>query len=437
VTTNPFSKDLEALQREHEAADSELKDWKTKAARFHGFNMDQASASLGQTERAQAEMETRLEKAQKDARSLVASIAALKPKTDFGFDPRYWVSSERAIAVRQVATREEDLKNLKSTISNLESEIKKSAEIRRTKRGEIAAARASDPLLAQSAIAALEATLQRIEPRLASLRQRHDDLENLLREPLASLHGYEAERLALMKKISQAEHFNLALSRAGGAERKWIHGNCERELGHRSPNAVIERCEGKLRGVEGSLEKIRLRVETAVLMAQREIRHIVIDGSNLCYVDQGSRSKSDPGAHHAGQAANDGGSNNRPKKRPTLVALEALVPVLAKSYEVTLIFDANIRHQLHMSDRDFEARFPQARVHVLPNGRQADEPALIAAEDDAHTFVLSNDGFRDYPEKRAVKEKRLLQHLITERSVHIFDLHITIPITFEPETRAA
>lgn len=113
-------------------------------------------------------------------------------------------------------------------------------------------------------------------------------------------------------------------------------------------------------------------------IATRDIRHIVIDGNNLCYEG---------------------------KRFLKLAALEVLVPLLTHRYKVTLIFDASIRSKLELSSQDIANLFPQVeRVHIVATRRKADETILAIASDDPHSFVLSNDRFADYPEKRASKQ---------------------------------
>ncbi|SEK17254.1 MULTISPECIES: hypothetical protein [unclassified Variovorax] len=414
MITNPFSKDFEVLQREHTESNSALVDWKTKSAWFHSFDLDQENANLRQAERLQSSTQAKLHQAQQDALGLASSLARLTPKASIGIDPRHWFSSERAIAKRQVATAQQELNAQRSAISDMKIQLAKATEIGRKVQSEIAAARTFDPLLARSAIAALQAILDRIEPQLASLRQRRDDLEERLREPLASMRKLETERAALVRRMSQAEDFEVSLNRCRDFEKyekAMIHDRCERELGDRKPANVARQSRSALRSVDSSLGKLRSRVDELVRFAMRDIGHIVIDGSNLCFED---------------------------RRFVKLAALEALVPILAQKYEITLIFDASMRRRLGLSNRDFEARFPQAqRVHIVASKRTADETVLAAADDDLHTFVLSNDRFADYPEKRAVKEERVLRHEIINQVVYIHDLHIKAVFEVAQDVEAA
>ena len=173
----------------------------------------------------------------------------------------------------------------------------------------------------------------------------------------------------------------------------------------------MRQCRGALRSIDDKLRKLHTRVDGLIRFATWDIRHIVIDGNNLCY--EGERFL-------------------------RLSALEALVPILSQKYKITLIFDANIRRKLKLSNKDIEARFPQSvQVHVVASSRAADETVLATAGDDSHTFVLSNDRFVDYPEKMAVKDGRLLRHEIVNHVVYIHELQMDVGFEITSATEAA
>lgn len=400
MRTHPFTKDIEALEREQNKSSSELLDWNTKFAWFQGFNLDQESLNLRHAERIKSETQAKLHQAQQVVMGLASSVKQLELKAAMGFDPRYIFSSERAVAKRQLMEVQHEMEAQKSRVASAEIEFSKASELGRKIQAEVAMARTFDSLLAQSAIAALQANLVRIEPQLVSLRQRSNDLDKVLREPLESVRQQEAERAGLMGKISRAEGFDKALTNApNGYEKHQIHARCESELGDGKPGKVLQQSRGALRRVDDNIRKLRARIDSLIRFATWDIRHIVIDGNNLCYEG---------------------------KRFLRLAALEALVPILAQKYEVTLIFDASIRRKLALSSQDIEARFPQAeRVHIVATKSKADETVLAAASDDPHTFVLSNDRFADYPEKMAVKEERVLRHEIVGQAAFIHDLQIT------------
>ena len=411
MSTNPFTKDIEALQRERNKSSSELLDWKTKFAWFQGFNLDRENFNLRHAERMESEAQAKLHQAQQAVVGLMSSVKQLELKAGIGFDPRYWFSSERAIAKRQLMEAQQGLAAQKSRVASADIEFSKAAALGRKIQDEIAMARAFDPLLAQSAITALKTNLDRIEPQLARLCQRSNDLDEIMREPLENMRKQEAERNVIVSRISRAEEFDSLLSNASSSyERAKIHEQCDRELGDSKPGNVLRQSRGALRGVDDKIKKLQTRVDSLIRFATWDIRHIVIDGNNLCYEG---------------------------KRFLRLAALDALVPILARKYKVTLIFDASIRRKLELSSKDIEARFPQAeRVHIVASKRTADETVLAAASDDPHTFVLSNDRFVDYPERMAVKEDRVLRHEIVNQAAYIHELRIAASFDITQDTEA-
>lgn len=119
-----------------------------------------------------------------------------------------------------------------------------------------------------------------------------------------------------------------------------------------------------------------------------------------------------------------------------LAALESLAPILARKYNVTHIFDANICRMLKLSNKDIEDRFSAAeRVNIVASKGKADETVLAVDDDDPHTFVLSNDRFGDYPDKLAVKEGRVLRHEIVGWAAYIHDLQIEAKFEITPDVR--
>lgn len=410
MTTNPFTANVDALQRESSESSAQLWHWREKIDWFQGFNLDQEALNLKQAERAETELRTRLTLEKQKYEACASLLKKLEHKAGMGFDPRHWFSSERAIAKRQLVEARRDYLAQRSKLEQANQEVSKASEISRDIRTAIDAAREFDPLLARSAILGLQAILDRNEPELTKLRQRRDDLDEVLREPLESLRKLEAERDHLTSQISRAEYFDSALTDApNGRERAQIHAWCEKDLGESKPGNVLRRSKSALRQVDHKLEKLRARINGLIRFATWDIRHIVVDGNNLCY--EGSRFLG-------------------------LCVLESLVPALAKKYKVTVIFDASIRRRLKLGTEDIKTRLAQAeQVHIVASKRKADETVLAVASDDPQTFVLSNDRYDDYPEKAAVKEERVLRHEIVGQAVYIHDLHIATkiePITCTP-----
>ncbi|WP_157538955.1 NYN domain-containing protein [Hydrogenophaga flava] len=399
MTTNPFTEKLKELRRESNKESNLLQEWETKLEWFQGFNLDQANNDLRRTERMRADAQAGLEREQQVLPVMTSSVKNLEPQASMGFDPRYWFSSERAIAKRQLEDAQKRLSIQLSKVSGIEIDISKAEGLCREMQGLITTARMFDPLLAQSAVVALRESLNRFKPQMEKLRQHRDDLDLLLEEPLASLRKLEEERGRLNRQIASAEAFESELRNApNGYERAKIHTRCQNELGDRKPGAVLGQIRSALRRVDDKVEKLQARVDSLIRFASLDIRHVVIDANNLCYEG---------------------------RRFIRLAALEALVPILSRKHKVTLIFDAGIRRMLGLRSEEIEAKFPDAeQVHIVASRRKADETVLATAGDDPHTFVLSNDRFVDYPEKMAVKEERMLQHEIVGQVAYVHDLQV-------------
>ena len=402
---NPFTKDIEALQREYTKCSSEMREWKTKLDWFDNFKPAPKKSNVQRLERELLEVTFRLRQAQQASAALDSSKKQLELEVAIGIDPRSWFSSERAVAKRKLADVQQKsaaqlsmIADIHTEITAVKAQVLEEAEAERRNQEEISRARAFDPLLAQSAIAAMQSILDRIEPQLANLRQRSNDLDKVLLEPLKSLRHKEAQRTMFLKNISRAEAFETALTRAASPrEKAQIHARCEETFGVGKPASVLRQNRAELRRVDDAISKLQTRIDGLAKFASWDIRSIIIDANNLCY----------EGNSFLG-----------------LLALKALVPVLAQKYAVTLVFDATIRRKLGMSDRDIGGVFLGARVHIVASMRKADETVLSAAEDDNHSFVLSNDRFADYPEKLAVKEGRILRHEIVSPVIYIHELQI-------------
>jgi len=411
MNTNPFTKEIDALERNHEAARNELDRWKTKLAWFESVSLEQATGELMRTQRMQTETQARLGAMRLGLVDLASTVQRLEEEAGMGIDPRHWFSSERAIAKRQLAAMQQKLAEGKASISSMETVISNAAVAGRDIQGRIEKARVFDPLLAQSAIAALQITIEQIAPQLAALRHRSDKLDEALLEPQQRLDEEEWQRSQLLGRIELAAKFEDELSKAASYERRQIHSRCDSRLGNERPAVVIRESRQALRRVEANITKLRARIAELVKIASRDVRHIVIDGNNLC---------------NAGGIGFVG-----------LAALKAIVPVLAEAYKVTLIFDSGIRGKLQLRNKDIEAAFPNALVHIVAGRRSADELILDIAGDDRYTFVLSNDRFADFPEKSAVKEARVLQHEIVCQTARIYDLRVEVPFDLQAEEKAA
>ncbi|MFM2067429.1 MAG: hypothetical protein RLZZ584_2338 [Pseudomonadota bacterium] len=167
------------------------------------------------------------------------------------------------------------------------------------------------------------------------------------------------------------------------------------------------------RGIEATRRnqaKVQARLARIAQLASRPIDTLVLDGNNLCYEGQ------------------------------QFIGLEA---ALALSYaladdrrynKVVVVFDASIRRLLGMGDAQIAHGFPtRATVHVVASRQGADQTVLeMATAPDA--WVISNDRFRDYTDKPAVRDDRLIRHEIVAGQVMVHDLDLRVG--FAPQAAA-
>ncbi|WP_171019823.1 hypothetical protein [Hydrogenophaga sp. 2FB] len=408
---NPFTVELRELKAEHDQAQSELDKWQKQLVWYQSFSIDQANLDLRQAVAEAEAAQAQLQLSREESWALAASHTAHEAKTRMGMDPRYWFSSERGIAKVKLAASLKLLANQASIVQKVELEALATAHHVRNCREVLTLAREFDPLLAQAASLALLETIERIEPQLEVLQARSDDLDVKIRDHLESKRTDEAEKDRINQRICRAKYFAAQLSSRNSFERRQIHEQCAKELGHGSPERVMQKCEDELEFVERKLAKLNEKIDEIVRFSDFDIRHIIIDGNNLCYANR---------TEFIG-----------------LGALEALVPMLAAKYKVTLFFDASIQRNTGLSQQRIEERFPPAvEVHVVPSKSQADDTILELAEHDPHAFVLSNDVYRDFPDRMAGKKKRRVTHSTLHGFSHVHAMQISAKFD-APKNRTA
>lgn len=317
-----------------------------------------------------------------------------------GWNPKDWFSPLKTLEKRRyeiakenhgVLIEEHDV--IFNRLSKLEKSFKNnSSSLRRYQN--------FDVLSVSATISALGTEIKNLEKEIKDLQERKKSLELKLSKPYRCLEEFKKERKSVLDNIKKAQYFADKLSNASTSkERAIIHDNCRVELGESKPNLVINNLNKKLNYLDSSIKKLEVRLKKIVENTCRDIRHLVIDGNNLCY-------QSD---HFIG-----------------LQALYALIPKLVLKYKVTLIFDPGIKFLLGMSEKELRQRFPGAEVHVVPEGKKADLTIIDVAGSDLKTFIISRDRFVDYPEKEAVEKGRLILPVIINNSIIIDELDIKL-----------
>lgn len=194
--------------------------------------------------------------------------------------------------------------------------------------------------------------------------------------------------------IKRATSIERELSNAENSyERAMTHQKCEATFGNARPSQVITDRKRLLESLERKHTKIHQRATVIVKRHTINIRSVVIDGNNLCYLQ--------------GQFIGLG-------------ALASLAHELVKVQKVSVVFDGGIRGMLrNKSDAEIRAIFGEkVDVHIMEGNGAADELILLKAKDEG-CYVVSNDNFDDFQTAEAVAKHRLIKHEITENLVFL------------------
>ncbi|WP_430292949.1 NYN domain-containing protein [Pseudomonas sp. B1-22] len=347
----------------------------------------------------------------KDLDQAKADHEAAKTQAQAGFDPRYWFSSQRAVAKQVLAACATKLSRISSKVDARKGRIHNLTESASVLDFNISQHLSTDILLLQARLNTNGIELNVLEEQLGPLRAKEAEINDLIGAQVSSLRELEARRSNLLSVIRTAEGFESALARAANSyERMEIHRKCETALGNGKPGVVISQSKGELRGVEANIEKLKRAIELAVSRASAEIKALVLDGNNLCNTQDG--------------------------EFIGLRGLLAVVPLMLKKFRVTLIFDPGIRTKLKTTAAQLQALFPGAEVHVMKSKVAADETILNAAQFDTLTYIVSRDRFKDFPHLNAVKQQRVVGFTVLNNTISIESLNIHAPLKDEILTGA-
>jgi len=259
-------------------------------------------------------------------------------------------------------------------------------------------------------LASVEQEMQRLEKKLDSLEYWEKVAQKKLRSLQKECEVLQGKKLQAENDLQRARRLEHQLKLANNSyERAMIHQQCEWEFGDGSPARVAGKLSREIERLERDLKKLEERMEELCRRYDRiaQAEHVILDGNNWCY----------DGDRFIG-----------------LAALKAVIPILAQSpygYRVSVIFDGSICPMLGVGPGVVEDRLLNGirvdivpTVHIVPSRQSADETILRLAEDDPHAYVLSRDRFGDYPDRRAVREDRLIPFELLDGQLFIHELEL-------------
>ncbi|WP_392426317.1 hypothetical protein [Barrientosiimonas humi] len=398
MSYNPLAAECKAQRAKIARMTAEYKSVQEDIEWHAQFIPERARRSL----RREAEKIASLEKDRQDLKERIANSKLEQQDADnrakLGWNPAGWMSPGRREAKTLSKKARRTVEYREGELAKLERSLRSHNKKRRVAVAEIARHEGIDPPSLKRLLREIGANLTLEEISLEDLEQRRKRVDDLLKEPLGVLEGLEAAAVQVRGDLAAAQLLESQLTAAANSyERKMLHEQCSQWFTEGSPRAVISAKNRKLRSLERDIIKTQSRLDQIGRQASRDVRAVVVDGSNLCF--EGS----------------------------TFIGLSALRPLvvrLADTRAVTVVFDASIRRRLSASDEDLRARLPGATVHVVAHRRKADETILDSAAD-PRVFVISNDRFSEFADKLAVKDDRIIRHEIINGRVLVHDLAIS------------
>ena len=406
--SNHHAKRLVSLEREIININANSQTLRADLDWFERFELESNHTRLAQVQRETLAAREQLARVEQSIKACRAELNSAKGVAEAGWSPLHWFSTERRVAERQVSTLQKRLSQFKSQQEGLVSGLGESQREELRLNANSQRYQGFDSLQANATITQLEHDVQRLQGVADEVRKASAHWEAVAGEVYRNWKTTHDQLRATERDIIDAECFIIQLDNAQSSfDKKMVHDDCEDRFGagQRSPDRVLKDRQFHQRKLKREEEKRMRRLRDTIRLLENEIRALVIDGNNLCYLNEAGGKRRFIG----------------------LAVLKALVPHLAATYGVTLVFDPGIRCQLDMSDNALQAMFPQVRVLVMPPTLTADHPVLAAAEFDVETYVISNDHYSDYPDMAAVREERVLHAVVHRDSVQIPQLQILLP----------
>lgn len=397
---NPFAERCVNLQQKIAGLEASAARCKADIAWYEKFDSEAAFAQLNTLRRALQASERQRAQLKAESAPVDASVKTLEALTSFSFDPRQWFSDERKENKRRLAVQRGMQSQQQKALTAIDEQIKKTAKKLEDVNAEQERHRRFDCLKEVATYEGQLAQIARLRPLLAQALTDKKRVDAKLTEPLASLAECQAREKLLASELAQATELENQLSKAQSSyERHLLHEKSSNIFGEGRPGRVMRQKQTELDGVRRSIEKLKARLRAIGQAASRVVRTVVIDGNNLCY-EQDRR------------------------RMIGLGALEAAARRLARDYKVVIVFDAGICSVCKLTPQAISARFSNvAEIHIVPSKAGADETILDAAGD-VDAYVLSNDKFRDFPDKAVVRAGRLVTHSIVNRRIMIHDLDV-------------
>ncbi|MEY8701843.1 hypothetical protein AB4F11_02075 [Francisella philomiragia] len=337
--------------------------------------------------------------------SLESSITDVSKNIKSMFNPKNWFSAEQKSYKRQKNELNNQLASILASITETNEKLKNTRAEYKEAETNIKKYEKFDIKATQSSLNYNKSKLEKITASIEDLKKRKAHVNKLIQPKLKVLE----EKTTLLNnhkiRLNDAQKYQRRLDNAvTGKDRAIAHNDCERALGYSNPKKIINDETRSINRLQRDIDKIKTKLDDISAKLARPIKKLIIDGNNMCY--------------------------EKGRDKSNFIGLKALIPLtkeLAKSYDVTVIFDSQIRKILKAGDKEIAQQFDKAvKVHPVASKQLADETIVRTASDDNTTYIISNDRYADYSDLAAVKMNKLIKHEIINNKIIINDLLLEV-----------
>lgn len=337
--------------------------------------------------------------------SLEASIVDVSKNIKSMFNPKNWFNAEQKSYKRQRSELNAQLATAMASIAEIDDKLKNTKIEYKQAEDNVIKYKNFDVKATQSSLDHNKTKLEKIAVSIDDLKKRKAHVNRLIQPKLKIL---EENTILLNNhkiRLNDAQKYQRRLDNATtGKDRAIAHNDCERALGYSNPKKIINDETRNINRLQRDIDKIKTKLDDISAKLARPVKKLIIDGNNLCY--------------------------EKGRDKSNFIGLKALIPLtkeLAKSYDVTVIFDSQIRKILRAGDKEIAQQFDKSiKVHPVASKQLADETIVRTASDDKTTYIISNDRYADYADLAAVKMNKLIKHEIINNKVIINDLLLEV-----------
>lgn len=225
-------------------------------------------------------------------------------------------------------------------------------------------------------------------------------IENLNFKKKQILDNFKEKINELNKNIdiyNELLDFQNELNQGNSYERKLLHEKIERKFGNGNINKLLSKYKGSINNaipyIERNIDKIRSSTDQKYRkwIVQNSCEKLLLDGNNLLY--------------------------SKTNKKLGLERVLFLAHYLCEIYDVTIVFDSNFNH----NDIKIlqEAIPPSVKITCANRGEKADDLLISLGNNKKNTYIVSNDNFIEYSTNEIIRDKRVIQHDISENFIRI------------------